>query len=63
MLFRSTNVNAGGDNVHRGMILGLLVGAANEEISEDLKQGLVDCDELDHEIKNFVKIAMNGDAI
>ena len=57
------NVNAGGDNVHRGMILGLLVGAANEEISEDLKQGLVDCDKLDHEIKSFVKIAMNGDAI
>ena len=57
------NVNAGGDNVHRGMILGLLVGAACEEISDDLKQGLVDCNELDDEIRDFVKIAMNGDAI
>lgn len=57
------NVNAGGDNVHRGMILGLLVGAASEEISDNLKQGLLDYNELDDEIRNFIKIAMSGGAI
>lgn len=32
------NANSGGDNVHRGMILGLLAGAANEEIPVHLKK-------------------------
>jgi len=49
------NVNAGGDNVHRGMILGLLVGASCEEIDKD--------HELDQEIKNYTRIAMSGSAI
>ena len=57
------NVNAGGDNVHRGMILGLLVGAANENISDNLKKGLLDYNELDHEIKDFVEVSTNGGAI
>jgi len=57
------NVNAGGDNVHRGMILGLLVGASCEEIDKDLKHGLVDYDELDQEIKNYTRIAMSGSAM
>ena len=57
------NVNAGGDNVHRGMILGLLVGAASEKISDDLKQGLVEYNELDHEIRDFVEVSTNGWAI
>ena len=26
------NANAGGDNVHRGMVLGILVGAASKEL-------------------------------
>ncbi len=57
------NVNAGGDNVHRGMILGMFVGAASEEISEDLRHGLVDYDELDQEIKNYTRIAVSGSTI
>lgn len=57
------NVNAGGDNVHRGMILGLLVGAASEKISDDLKQGLVESNELDREIRDFVEVSTNGWAI
>ena len=30
--------NAGGDNVHRGMILGLVVGAASDDLPEHLRQ-------------------------
>lgn len=50
------NANAGGDNVHRGMILGLLAGAASESIPEALKQGLVDYEEIKAEIENFVSV-------
>jgi ADP-ribosylglycohydrolase len=57
------NANAGGDNVHRGMVLGILVGAANEEIPEHLKQGLIAFDELQAEIEAFSEIALSGNAI
>ena len=57
------NANAGGDNVHRGMVLGLLVGAANRELPEHLKQGLIAFDELQTEIKAFSDIALNVNAI
>ena len=57
------NANAGGDNVHRGMVLGILVGAANEEIPEHLKQGLIAFDELQTEIEAFSDIALSGTAI
>lgn len=57
------NTNAGGDNVHRGMVLGLLVGAASETICEDLKRGLTDYNELNEEIRIFSEIAMSGQAI
>ena len=39
------NTNAGGDNIHHGMTLGLLLGAASETINEDLKRGLNDYNE------------------
>jgi ADP-ribosyl-[dinitrogen reductase] hydrolase len=39
------NTNAGSDNVHRGMILGILLGAANQRLPEDLKSGLIAIDE------------------
>ena len=50
------NANVGGDNVHRGMILGMLVGAANEAIPEDLIRGLVAREALRREIEMFVEI-------
>ena len=50
------NANAGGDNVHRGMILGVLAGASSEEISEDLKTALKDYENIKNEIDQFIKI-------
>jgi hypothetical protein len=50
------NTNAGGDNVHRGMILGLLAGAAAAEIPQELKRGLSDHTGIEKEIKAFVKL-------
>ena len=50
------NANAGGDCVHRGIILGMLAGAANEEIPKRLKMGLVDYEDLDKEIEAFVQV-------
>jgi hypothetical protein len=55
--------NSGGDNVHRGMILGLLAGAAHYEIPDHLKQGLTAFDELKIEIDSFTDIALSGKAI
>jgi ADP-ribosylglycohydrolase len=57
------NANAGGDNVHRGMVLGILLGAANKEIPAHLKQGLIAFDELQTEIEAFSDIALSGNAI
>lgn len=57
------NANAGGDNVHRGMVLGILVGAANKDLPEHLKRGLIAFDELQTEIEAYSDIALNGNAI
>ena len=57
------NANAGGDNVYRGMVLGLIVGAANDELPQHLKQGLTAVDELHGEIDAFADTAVNGQAI
>ena len=57
------NANAGGDNVHRGMVLGLLVGAASKKLPEHLKRGLIAFDELQTEIEAFSDIALNENAI
>ncbi len=53
------NANAGGDNVHRGMISGLLAGAASDQVSQDLKEGLTEYDALEKEINAFVGIWNN----
>ena len=50
------NANAGGDNVHRGIILGMLAGAANEEIPHALKTDLVEYDSINQEIEDFVRV-------
>jgi len=57
------NSNAGGDNVHRGMILGMLVGAVNDKIPEYLAEGLIAHRELETEINDFTEIALRGNAI
>ena len=48
------NANAGGDNVHRGMILGLLAGSVTD-VPESLKKGLMEYETIQKEIDGFVK--------
>jgi ADP-ribosyl-[dinitrogen reductase] hydrolase len=50
------SVNAGGDNVHRTAVLGLLMGAACDEIPAELISGLTAADELRNEIDAFVEL-------
>lgn len=57
------NTNAGGDNVHRGMVLGLIVGAANDEIPLSLMKGLIAFNDLKAEIEGFTEIALGGKGI
>jgi ADP-ribosyl-[dinitrogen reductase] hydrolase len=52
------NANAGGDNVHRGMILGLLSGACTDEIPEWLKRGLTEYENIKKEIDDFVNFCL-----
>jgi ADP-ribosyl-[dinitrogen reductase] hydrolase len=56
------NANAGGDNVHRGMLLGLIVGAINE-VPEHLKKGLTAFEDIRHEIDAFIDIALSRKGI
>ena len=49
--------------LNRGMVLGILMGAANEEIPKHLGQGLTAFDELKTEIETFSDIALSGNAI
>ena len=57
------NVNAGGDNVHRGMILGLLVGAMGDGIPEHLCRGLANYEQLSKEINAFAELALDGQSL
>lgn len=57
------NANAGGDNVHRGMIMGLIAGASNDDLPNHLVEGLIDQKELKAEIDAFTDIALRGNAI
>ncbi len=49
------NANAGGDNVHRGMILGMISGAVTP-VPEVLKKGLKEYKSIKKEISDFVKL-------
>tara|TARA_R110002096_G_scaffold13623_4_gene48013 strand:- start:1619 stop:2869 length:1251 start_codon:yes stop_codon:yes gene_type:complete len=55
------NTNAGGDNVHRNAVLGLMVGAASDDFPEHLKTGLAESEALSREIEAFVEVAAKGD--
>jgi ADP-ribosylglycohydrolase len=57
------NVNTGGDNVHRGMVLGMLLGAASQEIPKNLIDGLKARVELEKEISTFAEIAAGGQGL
>jgi ADP-ribosylglycohydrolase len=50
------NANAGGDNVHRGIILGMLAGAANDKIPHELKAGLKEYEHIKKEIDDFISL-------
>lgn len=56
------DVNAGGDNVHRGAVLGMLVGAATDAFPEHLKYGLAEADRISEEIAAFSEIAVSESA-
>jgi ADP-ribosylglycohydrolase len=51
------NANVGGENVHRGSILGAILGAraGEDALPINLKKGLHDYAELEQEIDSFVK--------
>ncbi|MDX1588297.1 MAG: ADP-ribosylglycohydrolase family protein [Oleiphilaceae bacterium] len=55
------NAEAGGDSVHRGMVLGLLLGAGSDGIPESWKTGLKDHDALAREIHQFAALASTGE--
>ena len=54
------NAEIGGDTVHRGMILGMLLGAS-QGIDESLQTGLVHYEALNREIESFVDVVLSGE--
>jgi len=56
------NANAGGENVHRGLVLGALMGAqaGASGIPSDLKGGLLHAAEIEAEIRTFVAGCISG---
>jgi ADP-ribosylglycohydrolase len=58
------NANLGGENVHRGSIMGAVLGglAGEEQLPSQLKEGLFEKEALSKEIDDFVRVvlAKNG---
>ena len=54
-----SNTNLGGDNVHRGSILGILLGIANAETVDNLFNKLVDSKIIHEEIENLLDTALS----
>jgi len=54
------NANIGGENVHRGAVLGAILGArvGDENLPQELKSGLYDREVLEKEIDSFVNAVM-----
>ena len=59
------NANTGGENVHRAAVLGVILGArvGDENLPEQLKDGLYDKVALEHEINAFVNAVMQKKAV
>ncbi len=51
-----SNTNLGGDNVHRGSILGVLLGLSAAETVPDWFDQLKDCEVLENEITNLIPV-------
>jgi ADP-ribosylglycohydrolase len=49
------NTNLGGENAHRGSVLGSLVGLASNQCDESLFEQLSNRDSISHEVQEFVK--------
>ncbi len=56
------DANAGGDNVHRGMVLGLLVGAVDPETMKARGKDLRDADDIHGEITAFAELCRSDSA-
>ena len=56
------NANIGGENVHRGAVLGAVLGArvGHESLKGDLIDGLFQSKELEIEINQFVDAVMGN---
>lgn len=54
------NANVGGENVHRGAILGAILGArvGDENLPNELKSGLYNMESIAEEIDSFVNAVM-----
>ncbi|CAB9517908.1 ADP-ribosylglycohydrolase [Seminavis robusta] len=57
-----SNANIGGENVHRGSILGAVLGAraTYDNLPTELVQGLHDKEQLEREIEDFVQAVMKN---
>mmetsp|Transcript_32437 Transcript_32437/g.52909 ORF Transcript_32437/g.52909 Transcript_32437/m.52909 type:complete len:92 (-) Transcript_32437:37-312(-) len=55
-----SNANVGGENVHRGAVLGAVLGArvGDENLPQELKSGLYERELLEKEIDSFVDAVM-----
>jgi hypothetical protein len=56
------DANAGGDNVHRGMVLGLLVGAADPKTMREHGKDLCNADDIHGEIAAFAELCGSDSA-
>ena len=59
------NANTGGENVHRAAVLGVILGArvGDENLPQQLKEGLYDKVALEDEINAFVNAVMQKKAV
>ena len=58
------NANVGGENVHRGAILGAILGAyaGDEQLPTEMKDGLYEKEAIEKEIDDFVRSVMKSGA-